>query len=90
MNTVTHALLPVIAAAVCESGFQLFKAKRNHWSCKQLLLVGLFGAAPDLLNPHLSLEAAILAGRTLFGFGQHYQYYYIFSLWLRAMFYHYY
>ena len=57
MNTVTHALLPVIAAAACESGFQLFKARRNHWSCKQLLLIGLFGAAPDLLNPHLSLEA---------------------------------
>lgn len=57
MNTVTHALLPVISAVSCEGVSRVFTRRKSSLSSKQLLVIGVFGAAPDLLNPHLSLEA---------------------------------
>ena len=56
MNTVTHALLPVLAAGVYNRSQRLVEERRGVFSPKQLIAIGLFGAAPDLLNPHLSLD----------------------------------
>jgi len=57
MDITTHALIPVLAAAVFD-GWPREKGKRRGlFSAKQLVLIGLFGAGPDLLNPHISLEA---------------------------------
>ena len=50
MNTVTHALLPVILTDVVYGG-------RKRFGGRALVMIGLAGALPDLLNPHLSLEA---------------------------------
>lgn len=50
MNTITHALIPVICVRLIVS--------RPKWLGRWgLVQVGLAGALPDLLNPHLSLEA---------------------------------
>jgi len=55
MHTLTHALLPVVALSV--------DRKRTnedgviYWNWRKLLLVAVAGALPDLLNPHLSLQA---------------------------------
>lgn len=56
MNTITHALLPVIAAGLIE---RVNKGEKRNgiFSNREILLLGLFGAGPDLLNPHLSLVA---------------------------------
>lgn len=48
MNTVTHALLPVLAAKAIAG---------KKVTGRELVLVGLLGAAPDLINPHLTLTA---------------------------------
>jgi membrane-bound metal-dependent hydrolase YbcI (DUF457 family) len=50
MNTVTHALVPVILAHVAFSRSK----KLGAWS---LVAIGVAGALPDLLNPHLTLES---------------------------------
>ena len=50
MNIVTHALLPVIVADL------VWKVRRGDGGMG-LLWIGLAGALPDLLNPHLTLEA---------------------------------
>jgi membrane-bound metal-dependent hydrolase YbcI (DUF457 family) len=50
MNTVSHALAPVILTRLILGSSAC--RRRRHW-----LLIGLGGALPDLLNPHLSLEA---------------------------------
>ena len=56
MNTITHALLPVIAAHfVGRSSHQPIAGK--VWGKREMVAIGVFGAAPDLLNPHLSLAA---------------------------------
>ncbi len=56
MNTITHALLPVIIASVIERTDR--GADRNEvFSNREIIALGVFGAAPDLLNPHLSLAA---------------------------------
>lgn len=48
MNTVTHALLPVLAVRVAT----------GHRFCGwQFVGLGVCGALPDLINPHLSLAA---------------------------------
>jgi len=52
MNTVTHALLPVVTIAICER-LSKTKTSLNKW---QYSLIALFGAAPDLLTPHFSIE----------------------------------
>lgn len=57
MNTVTHALLPVIIAGICERSYAEKSGRRGIFSPKNLIVIGVFGAAPDLLNPHLSLAA---------------------------------
>ena len=57
MNTVTHALLPVIAAGLYERSYALKDQHRGTLSPKTIAVIGIFGAAPDLLNPHLSLAA---------------------------------
>lgn len=63
MNTLTHALLPVLAAGVLA---RISPANDKHpekssrivpYGKKAILLIALAGAAPDLLTPHLSLEA---------------------------------
>ncbi|MEM6884884.1 MAG: metal-dependent hydrolase [Verrucomicrobiota bacterium] len=55
MHTLTHALLPVLALS---AGSRRTTDKGpNYWNWKRLLLVALAGALPDLLNPHLSLQA---------------------------------
>jgi len=50
VNTVTHALAPVILTRV-------LLGRNESWTRRRWMLIGLGGALPDLLNPHLSLEA---------------------------------
>lgn len=57
MNTVTHALIPAIAAGICVRAFRPPEQGSRCLGGKDIVLIGLFGAAPDLLNPHTSLEA---------------------------------
>ena len=54
MNTITHALLPAL-------GIHLYRKLRAQeaLSWRSYLLVALAGAAPDLLNPHFTLEARL-------------------------------
>lgn len=50
MDTVTHALLPVIATGIF--------AKGVRWIGRRgIFAIGMAGALPDILTPHLSLEA---------------------------------
>lgn len=49
MNVVTHSLLPVIAAATLPG--------TARPGCKGLIAIGIAGAMPDILNPHITLEA---------------------------------
>lgn len=54
MDTVTHALVPVIIVHAC-----LPKQKRfGRWG---LIAIGFAGALPDLLTPHISLEARMIS-----------------------------
>jgi len=55
MNTVTHALIPVIAVVVDQG--RVRENGEPYWNKKTLALVAIAGALPDLLNPHLSLAA---------------------------------
>ncbi len=55
MNTITHALLPVIAAGVYERAYLGENERRGSLSNRDILLIGVAGAAADLLDPHLSL-----------------------------------
>ena len=52
MNTLTHALLPVIFTG-------LFSRKTAAPSRRDLILTALAGALPDLLNPHFTLAARL-------------------------------
>ena len=50
MNTVTHALLPVVLAKTClGKGLQ---PRRWQW-----VMLALAGALPDVINPHIYLES---------------------------------
>jgi len=51
MNTITHALLPVIATSMGN--------KKPYWCRNKLLLLALFGALPDIINPHITLVARL-------------------------------
>jgi hypothetical protein len=55
MNTLTHALLPVLAAR------PLLTAGLGHPTPRrrEFFLIGVAGALPDVLNPHLSLAARL-------------------------------
>jgi hypothetical protein len=57
MNTLTHALLPVIAAGLYEKSYAPKSQRRGILGPKAIILIGVFGAAPDLINPHLSLSS---------------------------------
>jgi len=59
MNTITHALIPVIAVAVIEKVYAEKKDRRGLFSNKEIALIALAGAAPDLLNPHFTLESRL-------------------------------
>lgn len=50
MDTVTHALIPVICVGLALSS-AAWPGRRD------LFLIALAGALPDLVNPHLTLEA---------------------------------
>jgi putative exporter of polyketide antibiotics len=50
MNTVTHALAPVILVKVLGGRFL-----KSGW--RSFLAIGIAGALPDILNPHISLES---------------------------------
>lgn len=54
MNTVTHALAPVIIAHVAFSRSKRFRA----WD---LVAIGIAGALPDLLTPHMTLESRMIS-----------------------------
>ena len=55
MFVFTHALLPVFAAQAAQ-GISLATRRRVLFAePKSLMAIGLAGAAPDLLSPHLSL-----------------------------------
>ena len=57
MFVVTHALLPVLAAQ-CAQGASLAMRRRLLFiEPRSLIAIGVAGAAPDLLSPHLSLAA---------------------------------
>lgn len=51
MNTVTHVLAPVLLFSTVE----LIRKRPLDW--RIVILVGLFGGAADLLDPHLALQA---------------------------------
>lgn len=54
MDTITHALIPVICVRLA--------AGRKQWLGRWgLVQIGLAGALPDLLNPHLSLESRMIS-----------------------------
>jgi hypothetical protein len=55
MNLLTHTLLPVLGASLYERSYSL-ENKRGAITNKQLMLIGFFGAAPDIINPHIYLE----------------------------------
>ncbi len=52
MNVFTHALAPVI---IC----RCLLARKMPIKPLQYMMIGLAGAMPDLLNPHLSLDARL-------------------------------
>jgi len=54
MNIITHALAPVII-------IQWLNPKLKNSNIKFLGLMLLFGALPDLLNPHFTLEGRLLS-----------------------------
>jgi len=49
--------MPLIAAGICECSYRSKEDRSNELSVKMLTMIAVFGAAPDILNPHLSLEA---------------------------------
>lgn len=57
MNTVTHALIPALAAGIFVQAYKGGNRAHAQLSNQHILLISLLGAAPDLLNPHLSLDA---------------------------------
>jgi len=56
MYVITHALAPVLLAAIADT-IGLERTGLRSLRGAHFLAIGLAGAAPDLLSPHLSLEA---------------------------------
>ena len=54
MNTITHSLLPVIGTGIDKKRHRKIA---EYWNLPRVLAVAAFGAMPDLLNPHISLES---------------------------------
>ena len=52
MDTVTHALLPVIADGLYERSYLVPEKRRGVFLVKMLTAIDVFGAAPDILDPH--------------------------------------
>ena len=52
----THTLLPVCAGLLIENS-SLARGRGHFFPPWSLLLIGFFGALPDLCTPHISLEA---------------------------------
>lgn len=59
MNTLTHALLPAIAAGIANKSYAPLDQRRGLFSSKEIFLIALLGAAPDLINPHITLAARL-------------------------------
>ena len=67
MNTITHALLPVFMAGLVERVWRGGE-KRGIFEKREFLWIGILGAAPDLLSPHISLQARLTSySHTLLG-----------------------
>jgi membrane-bound metal-dependent hydrolase YbcI (DUF457 family) len=56
MRVVTHFTLPIILAGFLNL-WSLFKNRKLLIKIHFLLLIGICGALPDILSPHLSLQA---------------------------------
>ena len=54
MDSITHALIPVICVRLAANGQKWI----GRWG---LVYIGVAGALPDLLNPHLSLESRMVS-----------------------------
>ncbi|GAA5494970.1 hypothetical protein Rhal01_01139 [Rubritalea halochordaticola] len=57
MNTLTHALLPAIVAGLCNKSYAAPVKRKKLFTGREILLIALLGAAPDILNPHITLAA---------------------------------
>jgi hypothetical protein len=57
MFVVTHALLPVLAAQCAQAVSLATRQRLLFTENRSLVAIGIAGAAPDLLSPHLSLAA---------------------------------
>ncbi|MCB1094000.1 MAG: metal-dependent hydrolase [Verrucomicrobiae bacterium] len=59
MFVITHALAPVVVANAL-SALQLTRASTSRAFCNaHLIMIGIAGAAPDLLSPHWKLSARL-------------------------------
>ena len=56
MNVVTHACAPVVIALAIDV-VRLHSGRDRLFNNKHLIAIGVAGALPDLLNPHVSLRA---------------------------------
>jgi hypothetical protein len=55
MNVISHIVYPVLFAQTA-NGLRIHKREAPLFSKKQLLLIGIGGALPDILSPHLGLQ----------------------------------
>ncbi len=58
MQFPTHACAPALAALLVDS-IRVQKGRERLFRGKYLIAIGVAGALPDLLNPHLSLAARL-------------------------------
>ncbi len=56
MNVISHIVYPVVFAQSANV-YRIYKTKSSIFHWKHLLLIGLCGGLPDILNPHLALDA---------------------------------
>ncbi|MGW8180523.1 MAG: hypothetical protein ACWGQW_17455, partial [bacterium] len=54
----THAFLPVLAASLVNAR-KVRSGKRDLFTIKELMFIGITGCLPDLLSPHISLSARL-------------------------------
>jgi len=60
MNTITHALIPLIAAGICERSYRPEEERCGNLSVNMIIMIAVFGAAPvlslarrNLIPPHM-------------------------------------